>query len=274
MNQKVDILDGAQGSDDGYNIPFDLVPLPSEGKLYEEAHPLYGEKSVQIKAMTTVEEDILTSRALIRKGQVVDELIKSCLLNKSIDPAELLVGDKSAILLAIRISGFDADYRMKTVCPECDGVFEHDFNLAACKVKRLGANPMKDGENLFEFTLPKTKKKVLFRLLTAGDEADVARTQEARRKALKKATGRVSEVDTNVSDRLIKSIVQIGKEKDKNKLATLIRQMPALDARALRKHINEIEPDMEMVEEVKCPHCGSLEQHDIPMGVEFLWPKR
>lgn len=276
MTGKVDILEGStpESGGDGYDIPFDVVPLPSEGKLYGEDHPLYGESDIKIKAMTTVEEDILTSKALIRKGEVVDELLKSCIVNKSVDPAELLVGDKSAVLLAVRISGFGVDYRMKTTCPECDTTFEHDFNLSSCRVHKLAVEPISPGKNLFKFVLPKTKREVLFKLLTAGDEADVAKTQEARRKALKKATGRVSEVDTNVSDRLTKCIVQIGKEKDKGKIATLVKQMPALDARALRQYINEIEPDMTMVEEVKCPHCGSIEEHDIPMGIEFLWPKR
>ena len=50
--------------------------------------------------------------------------------------------------------------------------------------------------------------------------------------------------------------------------------MRALDSRELREHIRDIEPDILMEQEVKCPRCGMEDYHEIPMGIEFLWPKR
>src|SRR5690554_2624285 len=90
----------------GFDIPVEAVPLPSRGLIYEDRHPLRGKDSVEYKAMTAREEDILMSPALIKKGTVITELIKSCLIDKTIDPSDLLSGDRNAIMVAIRATGY------------------------------------------------------------------------------------------------------------------------------------------------------------------------
>ena len=60
----------------GWEVPQELVPIPSEGKIYNPDSTLYGKKTVQIKAMTAKEEDILTSQAFLKEGTVIQNLIK------------------------------------------------------------------------------------------------------------------------------------------------------------------------------------------------------
>lgn len=266
--KKVDVMQKSEKIE----IPHELVPLPSKGKLYPEEHPLFAEESVQIKAMTAAEENILTSPALMKKGTVIDTLIKSCLLNKSIDPKTLLAGDKSAILLAIRITGFGPEYIMRTSCPECSHVFEHAFDLSKIEIKELSADPSVSGKNLFSYVLPKSKKTVEFKILTSGDEADILETQDRRKKALKKS-GIGTEVDTNVTDRLLKCIVKIDGSEDKKTIEKFVYSMPVYDSRSLREYIRSIEPDVLFKQEVECPNCDAVEIHDVPIGMEFLWPK-
>ena len=67
--------------DFGFEIPTELVPLPSLGKIYPAESALHNKPAVEIKAMTAKEEDILTSRALIKKGTVITHLI-----NKKLHP--------------------------------------------------------------------------------------------------------------------------------------------------------------------------------------------
>lgn len=69
----------------GFEIPVETVPLPSVGKIYPQDSPLHGQETLDIRGMTAREEDILTSRALIKKGQVITRLIQACLINKDID---------------------------------------------------------------------------------------------------------------------------------------------------------------------------------------------
>ena len=75
--------------DFGFEVPVETVPLPSGGKCYDEDHPLHGKETVEIRAMTAREEDILTSRALIKKGTVISHLIKSCMIDKRVDRVRL-----------------------------------------------------------------------------------------------------------------------------------------------------------------------------------------
>ena len=49
-----------------WSVPTEFVNLPSKGKHYAESHPLHNERSVEIRYMTAKEEDLLTSRSLIK----------------------------------------------------------------------------------------------------------------------------------------------------------------------------------------------------------------
>jgi hypothetical protein len=64
------------------------------------------------------------------------------------------------------------------------------FNLAELPLKRLELDPTVEGQNLFEFVLPHTKKKVLFKFTTGRDEEELSVLQEKQKKleeeALKK----------------------------------------------------------------------------------------
>ena len=87
-------------------VPTEFVELPSKGIFYPENHPLHAKETIEIKQMTAKEEDILTSRALLKKGVALDRVISSIIMNKNISTNDLLVGDRNAILIAARVSGY------------------------------------------------------------------------------------------------------------------------------------------------------------------------
>ena len=66
-----------------YKSPTEMVDLPSQGYFYFDGHPLSSGK-IEIKYMTAKEEDILTSANLIKQGLVIDKLLESLLVDKSI----------------------------------------------------------------------------------------------------------------------------------------------------------------------------------------------
>lgn len=248
-------------------LPYDIAPLPSKGRLYPEGHPLHMKESVEFKAMTAHEENILATPALLKQGTVLDVLMKSCLVNKGINPLSLLVGDKSVLLLKIRISGFGSEYIARTICPACGKDFKHTFSLNKVELRGLGADPIEEGQNLFEYMLPKTKKKIKFSLTTDGDDLDVAKTQEARKKAIQSAI-----IDTTITDRLKIAIKEVDGKKDKEFISKFVERMPAFDSRKLRQYMSKIEPAAIMKEDVVCKHCGEVQAHRIPMGYDFFWP--
>lgn len=252
-------------ADFGFEIPVESVPLPSNGVTYPSESIFHGAETVDIKAMTAKEEDILTSKAFLKKGTVITELIRSCLIDKSVDPRDLLTGDRNALMVAIRATGYGSEYDAEIECDECGAKTQRQFNLGALPIKRLEIPPIAAGQNIFEFHLPVTKKTVKFRFLTGRDEEEIMATNEKQKKA-----GLSS--DASVTTNLLYSIVSIDGISDRAKIAQFVKMMPARDSLALRNYIRDNEPGIEMKQSSTCDACGHEEEVNMPLGVNFLWP--
>lgn len=251
--------------DFGLEIPVEVIPLPSAGQVYGQESSLHLKEIIEIKAMTTKEEDILTSRALLKKGTVITELIKSCLIDKSINPNDMLVGDRNAVMVAIRITGYGAEYNAEVDCPACGTKNKNDFNLAELPLKRLEIPPVVQGQNVFEFLLPYSKKVVKFKFLTGKDEEEIMVLSEKQKK--------ISPTDTSVTNNLMYSIISIDGIEDRSKIVNFIKSMPARDSLALRSYIRDNEPGIVMKQDFQCSNCGEVEEVSMPIGVNFLWPQ-
>ena len=260
--KKVNVLE----EDFGLDIPIESVPLPSKGMIYPVDSPLYGKETLEIRPMTAKEEDILTSRALIKKGTVLTELMKSCLVDKNIDPDMLISGDRNAIMIALRITGYGAEYSVDTDCPACGVTSKNTFDLSELSIKRLEIEPVADGANLFELELPVTKKSIQVKFLTGQDEQDiVVMTDRKKKQGLQKN-------DTVITDRLTRSIISVEGIRDKNKIAIFVRNMPARDSLSLRKFLDNYEPGIEMKAWMTCPSCHEHSEVRLPLGASFFWP--
>jgi len=247
-------------------IPTESVPLPSKGLVYPVDSSLHGLENIDITCMTAKEENILTSRALIRKGTVLDVLIKNCLVDKTINVPSMLVGDRNALMIAIRITGYGSDYSVAVDCGSCNEQIQETFSLSDLPIKRLKINPVEQFTNQFVFTLPRLKKDVVFKFTTGIDEANLTKTFERSRK--------VSEIESVVTTQLTNSIISIGGITDKGKISRIVQNIPAMDSLALRNFVEENEPGIEMKSFVTCNSCGWDGEIDIPIGVGFFWPKR
>lgn len=246
-------------------IPYELIPLPSRGLLYPESSPLHGVESVGIRAMTAREEDILMSPALLKSGGAITELIKSCLIDKSIDPLEMISGDRNSLLFSIRITGYGPEYQASVECSECEQKSDRKFDLSNVKINFLDLTPIIPFENKFEFVLPASQKTVIFRFLTGKSEEQANKTSIARKKA-----GLLN--DNVITNSLFDSIISIGGIEDKQKIGHEIRNMLARDSLALRQHIAKHQPDIITKQESTCQHCDHTEEVNIPLGISFLWP--
>ena len=251
--------------DFGLDIPTESVPLPSLGSVYPPDSPLYAKETLDIRPMTAREEDILTSRALIKKGTVITKLIESCLTDKSVNVKEMLSGDRNAVMVALRITGYGSDYTTEVECPSCATKTKFEFNLSDLPISRLTIPPAESGKNLFSFTLPFTKKVVNFRFLTGADEEEINTQSERRRKL-------GNQSDNLVTSKLLYSIVDINGVTDRNKIASFVRNMPARDSRALRKFIDDNEPGVDMKAWFDCAACGEATHMSMPLGASFFWP--
>ncbi len=67
-----------------FSLPTETVELPSKGLLYPKDSPL-SKGEIEMKYMTAKEEDILTNAYYITKGNVIDKLIKSLVIENTIN---------------------------------------------------------------------------------------------------------------------------------------------------------------------------------------------
>jgi hypothetical protein len=254
-------------ADDDYSPPVSSVKLPSKGLVYAGDNPLYLCEAVDIKSVTAKEENILSSAALIKKGVVLTELMRACMTNRTVDPDTMLVGDRNAVLVAIRISAYGPRYQARVSCPECGEPQDHDFDLSRLTLKTLDVAPCSGpGNNEFEFALPSNDRRVRFRLMDANTVSRLDRDLEA----VRKKTGR----DQGVTLRLLAQVTAMDgvNPKDPKALVKAIENLSASDARAWRGYMDRIAPGVDMEQEFECDSCGKTSEVDIPVGTEFFWP--
>jgi hypothetical protein len=243
-----------------FKFPTEVIDLPSEGKLYPPDSPLTTGK-VEVKYMTAKEEDILTSQNLIKKGVVIDKLLNSLIVTEGVSTDDLLIGDKNAVMVAARILAYGGDYTVEVTNPNTGEKSTHTFDLTSCEFKEL-PDSVDYSENNFELELPISKVNITFKLLTGRDDNNI--NQEL--KSLQKI-GKQSEVTT----RLRYVITSVNGETSKSVISNFVDNMLSKESLILRDEIQRINPDINLKQEIEME--DETTEVDIPMTVEFFWPK-
>ena len=249
-----------------YEFPTEVIELPSKGLVYPESNPL-SKGSVEIKYMTAKEEDILASQNLIRKGVVLDKLFESVLVSKDVKISDIIVGDKNAILLATRILGYGSDYQVDVTDPFSGEQQKTNVDLAKIQTKDVDESLL-NRDNRYEYELPLSKKKIVFKLLTHKDEQDITAEVQALQRLQKN-----SDVSNDVTTRLKYMIVEVDGETDRGYINKFVLNgLLARDSRAFRNYVRTISPDMDMRFDFTSDLTGETEALDIPFGVGFFYP--
>ncbi len=239
----------------------ETIDLPSGGRCYPEDSPLSSGK-VELKYMTTKEEDILTSQNLIKQGIVIDRLLDSLIVTPGVQSEKLLMGDKNGLLVAARVLAYGPEYTVKVNHPDSGDEIEHTFNLTDCPYKEL-PDDVDYSENKFTYILPVSKQEITYKILYGQDERELSKTTDA----LKKKLGR----DSQVSARLKQTITAVDGDTNKLSINTCVDNMLARDALAFRREIARISPDIIMEQEIEWE--GESISVGVPMDIEFFWPK-
>jgi hypothetical protein len=252
----------------GWEIPIESIPLPTKGLIYDPDSTLFNREVLQIKSMTAREEDILASPAFHKEGTSLTHLIQSCLIDKSINSEEMITGDRMALMVGIRVTGYGPEYNASASCQSCGHKNDFIVDLSRLGIKRLKINPLKPGENKFEFVLPVTKKKIIFKYSTERDN----RERNIVLKNMQKALG--NSISNNITSFLENSIVAIDGITDRSKIKHFVLNMPAFDSKSLRSFIIDNEPGMDMNCSFDCVNCSHRNESILPMTTEFFWPSK
>lgn len=253
-----------------FAAPTEIVELPSQGKFYPEGHILRGVSEVEIRHMTAKEEDILTNVTLIKKGLAVDRMLDSVITTPGVKVNNMLVGDKNALTVAARITGFGPEYSTKVRCLACSETTTHEFDLNQPKVKEVSefpANVELTPTNTFLITgLPKCEHVVEVRLMTGKDEQALSKSSEKKKKK--------DLPQTLITDQLKMVIVSVGGSTHAMDIGAFVNTMPLLTTKALQKLYRELTPNIDLTQEFVCTKCGNEEEMEVPFSTEFFWPKQ
>ena len=248
-----------------FKLPTEVIELPSKGLLYPEENPL-SKGTIEMKYMTTKEEDILTNQNYIRQGIVIDKLLQSMIVS-DVNFEDLLIGDKDAIMIAARILGYGKDYTVLYEDPLTGDTQQYAVDLTTLKDKVLHKDLKKaKGVNEFAFTLPHSRTDITFRLMTHGLDKQI----DKELAGLKKINPNVA---AEMSTRLKYIITSAGGSRDQKDIREFVdNYLLAIDSRALREHMAELTPGIDLTYTFE--KDGYVEEGvDLPIGVDFFWPK-
>lgn len=271
-----------------FSESFDVIPLPSRGECYEG-----NMSTIAVSYLTANDENMIVSPNLYRDGLILDYLLKAKIKNKNIDPDDLLEGDRDAIILWLRATGYGTKYPI-TVTDNKTGVnFDTVVDLTQIKHKPFVLKG--DSNGCFDFTLPISKDEVKFRFLTHGDikqiesidneeqsnvkkerltriieelsdfidnddtlnKEEKTKLYEAKRNITKWRDG--IEVDNEMgythtlTNRLELSIVSINNNSDREFISNYVNNMNVRDALSLRRYISDNEPGLDYSVTVERP---------------------
>jgi hypothetical protein len=242
---------------DEYKVPFDVIELPSQGLLYPNK-----KSTVKVEYLTAFDENILTSPNLINNGKVFDVLIDRKVKDLGFDPKDLLNGDRIAILIYLRTTGLGNEYE-QMIFDTNGELVKGVIDLSTLKTKKLEIMPDEKGE--FDYILPKSDKKIKFRLLTSKDDEEIKKSDEAQKE-------KNGDISISPTLRLERCIMEIDGERDKMRISHMISKLNLLDIRKLNKYITEIEPGIDLDTEARTPGGESVACF-LRLGKNFWYPE-
>tara|TARA_R100000664_G_scaffold3397_1_gene7691 strand:+ start:8090 stop:8881 length:792 start_codon:yes stop_codon:yes gene_type:complete len=250
-----------------FATPTMFVDLPSRGRLYPESHPLNGCEQLEIRFMTAKEEDILTSQSLLKKGVAIDRMLQNVILDPRVKVDELAVGDKNAIIIAARISGYGKDYEINVTCPSCAAKVEYNFDLELATTN-YGDDPgeydvTQTEQGSYIIKTPRLGAEVEVRPMYGVDEKYL--TQLAANKRRKKLP------ETTLTDQLKRLIVSVNGNTESAYRESFINQAPASEARYIRRAYRQVLPNIDLTQEFTCSSCGVETEMEVPLTAKFFW---
>lgn len=243
-------------SQPNYNAPFDVIPLPSKGKTYKNR-----KESIKVAYMTTADENILTSPNLLQSGEFLSVFINRKILDPSLRYEDLLMGDRNAIMIWLRATGYGEMYPI-TVLDDDNQVFDVEFNLNDLKIKELGVEP--DEEGLFDYEFKLSKSHIKFKLLTMGEI-------EAVERILLKEKEDGMPVNNQTIYFMERMIVQANGSRDKGYIKDFVASMRINDAKDFNEYVEAMDCGVDMNITIGTPGGGSVDTF-LPLNFKFFWP--
>jgi len=238
-----------------FNLPHDVVTLPSGGKFYKNK-----KKSLKVGYLTAQDENLLISGNNGNSSGLINTLVKNKVYEPDFKVDELIESDLEAIMIFLRNTAFGADYNFNLTDPKTGENFKATVMLDELNIKKPSLEPNNDG--LFELKLPKTGSLVKCKLLTVGEIESLNKSMERYPKGI---TAPI------VTNRLQKQIISIDGNEDREMIAKFVMTLPISDSKYIRNTLTDCEPKLDLNREVIAP-SGEKVDVRVTFGAEFFRP--
>jgi hypothetical protein len=159
---------------------------------------------------------------------------------------------------------FGADYNVMVKDPDSGEPTNTIVDLSKIQIKEVDESIL-NRQNEYAFTLPISKSKIKFKLLTHGDEIAINKDIEASEKTLKQGN--------EITARYRRVIIEIDGIRDIGTISNFVtNRLLAGDSKSLRKYMVSITPDLDLTFEYESPLTGEKEALRIPFGIDFFYP--
>lgn len=233
-----------------FTLPHDVVPLPSKGVFYKNK-----KKSLKVGYLTAADENIL----LAGGKDVAMNLLRAKVYEPDMRVEDLMEGDIEAILIFLRNTAFGPDMNITVTDPTTKKQFQSIVRLDELGINE-GQQPDEDGT--FSLTLERSGHQVKLKPLTYGELREIDAMVESY------PQGRVPPKATMT---LAKQIVTLNGNPDKGEIAKTIEQLPLVDAKQIKRFMEENEPRLDMKKIVIAP-SGEKVVVNVGFGVDFFRP--
>lgn len=245
-----DLLKAATES---FNLPHDVVKLPSKGILYKSK-----KSSVKVGYLTAEDENYLLNND--SKEHIVMTLLRNKVYEHDLRPEEMIDGDVEAILIFLRNTSFGPEYSLNLIDPKTSKLFEHTEILNELKIKETLETPDENGSYITK--LPKSNVTVKIKPLTFYEGIEIDKMADQYPK------GRTA---PTVTWRLNKQIVEVDGNNDPAVIAQFVSTLPIMDSKHIRKFLRDNQPSLDLSRQVYAP-SGELVTFNVSFGVDFFRP--
>lgn len=242
-------------------IAYTSFTLPSRGMLYDGQIP---DGKVELRKLTVGEEIIIQSNSV--GLDLIGKLIDSCVkLPPGFDSQQLLVGDRLALLIAMRVHTFGAKYSYSYECAHCNAKNKATVNLDT-DIKPREIKP--DQTEPINVDLPDAGMKVGLRFLRGVDEVTISRV--AKRVTLQSNDAN----DPSLLIRMALQLVEVDGEKIKtpNEREEFVKYLAMPDATKWRDAVDAVEPGVDLSITAECTACGRVNDMILPFSADFFRP--
>ena len=249
--------DASQYGQMDFNLPHDVVQLPSRGVFYKSK-----KKSVKVGYLTASDENILSninSNKTIKES-IVLPLLRGKIYESDLRPEDLLDGDVEALLLYLRNTSFGPEYVVTLKDPGTGKEFEATILLDELNIQKTEEQP--NDEGYLKTTLPRSKASVTLKFLTMRENIEIDHILESYPSGIIPPTHTL---------KLSKMIVDIDGNSDRGDISKFIETMPIMDSKHIKKFMSNNESRLDLNKEVIAP-SGERVNVSIAFGVEFFRP--